>query len=300
LEVLINNMHPEEHFQNFLTQEQLADQKLLLMISGGVDSCVLLEVASKVLPVEKITVLHINHKTRADCDKDETLVQNICSTKNITCVVKKLSTPNSAKNKEASWRQQRQKLSAQVAKEVGATRILTAHHATDLVETMIFRLTKGCGVKGLSPFDTSTKPFWKIPKTDLIAYAQEKNLKWHEDESNDDPTYQRNLIRHEVLPALRRITPNLEKVFVRESLNFAEIQEYIDLQTQTSTPLELTKFVTWPIILQKNFLRQVAKTTVSSNDIDDCLKWLKNNPSGNSQKSLGKTSLKILSGKIVF
>ena len=290
----INNMNPEEAFQKFIAQENLEDPSLLLMISGGVDSCVLLEISAKFCKPENLQVLHINHQTRNNCEDDAMFVQKICSEKNIPCHVKKIAPVN--KNKESVWREQRQ----QLASEFNVARVLTAHHATDLVETMLFRLTKGCGIEGLSPFDTSTKPFWKIPKADLLDYAQKNNISWREDESNQDETHQRNIIRHQVLPALRKITPNLEKVFVRESKNFSEIQEYIHQQTPTDTSLDLAEFLTWPIILQKSYLRQRAQKNISSADLEDCLKWLHNNPPGKSQKSLGKTSLQILSGKIVF
>ena len=225
---------------------------------------------------------------------------------------------------ENSWRNSRQTLSQKCAKDFGAKRILTAHHATDLVETMIFRLTKGCSVNGLSPFDTSTKPFWEIPKSEILNYAKKNNVKWVEDSTNENLDFERNLIRKKVLPELRKITPNLEKVFVRESILFAETQEYLnhslnlnpnstntlDLESGNKSvgssihgdllnkSMSLQKFLNLPQILQKEFLQKISGTTCSFSEIQDCLKWLKNNPKGNSQKKLGKNILKFKDKKI--
>jgi tRNA(Ile)-lysidine synthase len=203
-------------------------------------------------------------------------------------------------SQESSWRKSRQELSQKAAQDFGGNSILTAHHATDLVETMIFRLTKGCGISGLSPFDISTKPFWQIPKTELINYAKQNNLKWHEDTSNLDTDFQRNLIRQNILPQLRKITPNLEKVFVKESIIFSQTQDFLNQQINLKNNLKLQDFQNLHSILQKEFLRKISKTTPSFSEIKDCLNWLKNNPQGNSKKEIGKTKLSINKNNIFW
>lgn len=260
---------------------------------------VLLDVASKVLSTDQISVFHLDHGLRNESKENEIFVQNICSTLEIKYYTKKLSAVPKA-NTESNWRKSRQTLSAQAAQDFGATRILTAHHATDLVETIIFRLTKGAGPAGLSPFDTSTKPFWEVPKEALLKYAQDHNLEWREDVTNQETKHERNLIRHEVLPHLRKITPNLEKVFVKEAEIFGEVQDFIktELQHRCQTELKarsipLSKFLNLPPILQKEFLRKIAGTTPSQSEINDTLRWLINEPQGQSQKPMGAVVLRI-------
>lgn len=296
----------KQTFTTFLKQQNLEGAKLLLMVSGGVDSMVLLHVAQQVVAPNLLTALHINHNARDEAEDDANFVQNYCSKNNIQCVLKSL--PTAGYLPEDQWRAQRQTLSTETMTETGAERILTAHHATDLAETMIFRLAKGAGPSGLSPFDVSTKPFWQVPKTDLVAYAQQHHLEWREDASNQDVRFERNRIRHEVIPTLREITPNLEAVMVKESQVFAETQDFLLTQlglaisaAQTSsTSLPLEAFLSLHPILQKEWLRSVAVSTPSQAELNDCLKWLLGEPEGHSQKNVGGTNLMIVRGEIVW
>jgi tRNA(Ile)-lysidine synthase len=295
-------MNLERIFAEFLEKEKLSDKKLLLLVSGGVDSIVLLNVATKVCDKKLIEVLHFNHNSRKNCVQDFKFVENLCKEYKVKFhgeilpVIKK-------SDQENQWRKLRQKISRDLAEEIGAMRILTAHHATDLVETMIFRLTKGCGPSGLSPFELGKKPFWQVPKSNLINYAKSNNLEWNEDESNKKSIHSRNLIRHKVLPELRKITPSLEKVFVRESQIFAGITEYLNQEVREKSAkkeIPLSEFLKLPFILQAELLREISREIPSMSEIEDCLKWLKKDPPGGSVKSIGGTQLKLVKGVIIW
>jgi tRNA(Ile)-lysidine synthase len=297
-------MNLEKTFTDFLKREKLENQKLLIAVSGGVDSRVLLEVANKFCAQENVVVFHLNHNTRKSSTTDCEFVQNLCTAKGFQFFSEKLET-KPEKNKENSWRDSRKVATQNIAKKCGAKRILTAHHATDLVETMIFRMTKGAGLDGMTPFDISTKPFWQVPKSEIGKYASEHNLKFVIDESNQSNDFERNLIRNEVLPELRKITPNLEKVFVKNFEIFGDTKNFLDAElnksiSETENSILLKDFLAFPVILQKEFLRKVAKKTPSFSEIKDTLKWLLNKPKGNSKKIVGETKLKILKGRIVF
>lgn len=292
--------------QNFLATENLVDEKILVMVSGGVDSMVLLDVASKTIDIKNLAVFHLNHNARKDSDKDQYFVQNICSKKKIAFLHTRLEI-SPQKNIESEWRKARREAAKKVAQQFGAARILTAHHATDLVETMIFRLTKGCGVDGLAPFETRTKPFWNIPKTVLLDYAQTHQVEWKEDVSNSNTKFERNLIRTEVLPALRKITPNLESVFVREAQTFAKVKNYLAEQLQVccgeafkNQAIDLKHFLQLHPTQQTQFLRTVAAKTPSQSEIKDALKWLVNKPKGGSKKEIGETKLFIQNNRITW
>ncbi len=300
----MTRMYLEITFTDFLKREKLTGKKLLLAVSGGVDSTVLLEVATKTVPAKLLAVFHLDHGARAQAKHDFLFVQKMCSIKGVKFYGERL-TKLPAKNREDFWRGKRQKLSQKAQKDFGAVRILTVHHATDLVETMLFRLTKGCGVGGLSPFDTSTKPFWNVPKSEIEKYAKTNKLKFVTDESNTDTKYERNLIRHKVIPQLRRITPNLEKVFVTESEIFGETAKFVAQHVGTCHGMSLqrrnitlTEFLALPIILQAEFLRHIAKNTPSFDETSDCLKWLHNDPKGSSTKRIGGTVLKVKEKKM--
>jgi tRNA(Ile)-lysidine synthase len=295
-------MSLEKIFVEFLTQENLAERKILLAISGGVDSMVLFEVAQRTVNPKHLAVFHLDHGTRTQSKKDCEFVQKMCSEKKIAFYGDKLDTVPE-KNKEKSWRDERNHRSQLASKHFKAKRILTAHHATDLVETMIFRLTKGTGLAGLSPFDISTKPFWNVPKSEIEAYAKKHKLKFVQDKSNNDTEFERNLIRHKVVPHLRKITPNLEKVFVTEAEIFSETAKFVQLEMKRhlqSKNIALEVFLELHPTLQKEFLRHIASKTPSSSEVDDCLKWICGSPKGNSIKSIGGTPLKIVSQKLTW
>lgn len=296
----------EKIFQTFLQQQNLEEEKLLLMISGGVDSMVLLHVAAQVVAPELLSVFHLDHNTRVNSTNDSLFVQNVCSKNKIKFYGEKL-TSSPEQNIEASWRGERKRLALKAAEDFDAATILTAHHATDLVETMIFRLTKGAGPNGLSPFDTTTKPFWETPKQALVDYAEIHKLEWKEDSTNLNTKFERNLIRLEILPVLKKITPNLEQVFVREAKTFSQLQNFVETQLQTHCSLEieqkiisLEKFINLHPTLQAEFLRTIATKIPSQSELEDCLKWLLNNPKGNSEKIIGETNLQIKAGEIIW
>ena len=297
-------------------------ENLLLLVSGGVDSMVLLDVVSKNYLPNKLFVLYFNHQTRPKNYQESSVVKSFCDSRNIS--FKEELVPIPTNNKENSWRKFRQNFSNSYAQSINACAILTAHHATDLVETMLFRLTKGCGVRGLSPFESIPapssfekegmfesdgggnrrcsfhKPFWKIPKTSIIKYAKQNKLKWIEDETNDDTTYHRNLIRHNVLPELRKITPNLEQVFVNESQTFAAAADFIASQVPEAKPsIGLKEILALPLILQTEYLRSICPKTPSISEMIDFMRWIKNNPEGGSQKSLGGKIFKLQRGQLL-
>ena len=281
-------MNLTQIFAEFLKKENLSNQKLLLLVSGGVDSIVLLDVSAKICKKNNLEVLHFNHNTRKNCVQDFSLVEKLCKKYGVVFHGKSLPVIKKS-DQENQWRKMRQEISRDLANEIKADRILTAHHATDLVETMIFRLTKGCGPSGLSPFNLETKPFWQVPKSEIINYAQENSLEWNEDKTNKKLIHDRNLIRHKVLPELRKITPNLEKVFVRESQIFAGISEYLSQQVAEKAAkkeIPLKEFLELPQILQTELLRKISRKIPSGSELNDCLKWLKKDPQGGSTKIL--------------
>jgi len=287
-------------FTDFLARENLQSKKLLLAVSGGVDSRVLLEVASEICDSKNLAVFHLDHGARATSGADSEFVRGLCESRKIKFFHKKLE-KIPKKNRENFWRKSRQNFAKKCAEKFSAARILTAHHATDLVETMIFRLAKGAGVFGLaSPLDPSGKPFLTIPKTELEQFARKNNLKFRSDESNTNCVHERNLIRLKILPELRKITPNLEKVFLRESQIFTEIAEFLNRQIwiSGSQQIDLEGFLSLPIVLRREYLRKIATRTPSFSEIEDAMKWLENHPPGNSKKTVGGTKLRIFNGKL--
>lgn len=283
-------MNLEKIVRDFLIHEELMEGNIGIAVSGGIDSTILLHLLAKCVHPDNIFVVHIHHGTRTACDQEWDSVEKMCKTLHTHFLGKKLtSVPQ--KNQEATWREERKNFFSECCTTQKLDRILTAHHATDLVETMIWRLTKGCGISGLAPFDVSTKPLWKVPRSEIKKYAQEKKLQWCEDESNLNTNFERNLIRQKILPELRKITPNLEQVFVRESEIFHDAAIFIEKKLPPLEPIERKTFLEWSPTLQSEFLRRIAKKTPSASEIEDCLRWINGDTKGGSEKSIGGTKI---------
>ena len=92
--------------------------------------------------------------------------------------------------------------------------IATAHHLNDVLETVLLNITKGTGIAGLHGIlpkrGNLVRPMLFAKKDEILSYATENHLEWREDQSNDQEYYQRNLIRHQVIPVLKQINPDLE------------------------------------------------------------------------------------------
>lgn len=288
-------------FRDFLDRENLWHQKILLAVSGGLDSRVLFDVAVRVFDPQRIAVVHVDHGVRVSSVEDLAFVQQLCLEKNVVFFPFRINeVPVS--NKESFWREQRQIFYSLALQKFGANLVLTAHHASDFVETVFFRLSKGSGLSAFMPFQKNTKPFFSLTKEDLLHYAQQHHLSWKHDETNDLSLYDRNLIRHEVVSVLRRINPSLEKVFLSESIVLSEISDFLDshIDSLLKHPMSVSSFSVLHPALQKLWLRRVSESFPSFDDLSDCLRWLLGNPPGNSFKKLGNKTLRISSGIILI
>lgn len=301
------NQDLKKIFQDYLIKENLVNKKLLLCISGGIDSRVLFDLALKTVDLQNLAVFHLDHNTRDTSKKDFLFVENLCLESKIQFFGETLPSFKDSikrkKGKEEFWRKERKKRTDALTKKWKAKRVLTAHQSSDFCETMIFRMTKGTGLSGLFPFDISTKPLWQISRNQIEIYAEKNKLEWVEDPSNENLDLERNLIRKKIVPHLRKITPNLEQVFLREAQIFRNTQNFIDksilnLVDFESQTIELKKFQKLPIILQQEFLRKVAKKTPSFSEIKDCLKWLNNKPNGGSTKKVGESKILLKKGQL--
>ena len=174
--------------------------KYVVAVSGGVDSIALLNMLSKQNDIDLI-VAHFDHGIRKDSTKDRVFVQ---------ALAKKYGLPFEfaegnlgSTTSEAVARQVRYAFLHSVKDKFGAQAIVTAHHQDDLIETAIINLLRGTGRKGLTALssrDDVVRPLLHVPKVEILEYAKEHGLKWHEDITNQETKYLRNYVRHEILP----------------------------------------------------------------------------------------------------
>jgi len=192
----------------------IENKKIGICVSGGVDSIVLLHLFNRLK--EKydldIYVLHYNHKWRTDSYLDAELVKKYCNKEKNIFVYKEAK--GSIVKSEEKARLERYKFFQYCAVKYALDIVSTAHHMDDQVETIIFRLARGTGPRGILPVKEISgltkktileRPLINIPKEYLIAFARKENLKFIQDETNLDLRYKRNLIRQKIVPVLSKI-----------------------------------------------------------------------------------------------
>jgi len=169
-----------------------AKKRLVVAVSGGVDSVALLDMLAKA-NTHELVVAHFDHGIREDSGEDAAFVAKLASTYNVRFETKREELGKGASEELA--RSRRYAFLREVAGKHQAT-IVTAHHAGDIVETVAINLTRGTGWRGLAVLDSDVfRPLLHLTKTDITTYAADHNLSWHEDSTNSSDAYLRNRIR---------------------------------------------------------------------------------------------------------
>lgn len=184
--------------------------KYVVAVSGGVDSVVLLYLLMQQNELKgehvsrtwswKLVVAHFDHGIRSESRQDKAFVQRLAQEYGLPFVYGEGEL--GAHASEADAREARYEFLYKTRKSAGARAIITAHHQDDLLETAVLNILRGTGRKGLTSLrstDIVKRPLLDIPKSELVAYAKRRGLKWREDSTNDDETYLRNYIRRRLL-----------------------------------------------------------------------------------------------------
>jgi len=226
-----------QKFKKHITKEFpfLKDTKLLLAISGGVDSVVLFHLLHKLN--YDVSLAHCNFKLRGkESDLDEEFIKNLnqISSNQIFTISfdtekyakeHKLSTQIAARELRYNWFQK-------LITEHKFDYVLTAHHADDNLETFLIHLTRGSGLDGFTGIPivngNIVRPLLAFSREEILNYAKDHDIEWREDASNASNKYIRNKIRHQVLPVLKEINPSVLDSFATTIENLQESKQIIE------------------------------------------------------------------------
>lgn len=215
-----------DSFLTFINQHglKLDEKPTLLTVSGGVDSVVMADLFYKLgLPAG---IAHCNFGLRGkDSEQDELFVKALASDYNYTFFTEKFNTKLFSKNHGVSTQMAARELRYKWFETIRITNdfhwIATAHHANDSLETVLLNLTRGTALSGMHGIlvrnNLVIRPMLFATREEILAYAKDNNLTWREDSSNDSDDYKRNVIRHHVIPVLKRLNPSLEVAFTASS-----------------------------------------------------------------------------------
>ncbi len=223
----------QQKLENHIAQNFpfLIGKNLLLAISGGLDSMVMLDLFHK-LPFE-IAIAHCNFQLRGlESFEDQSFVQNYAEVNKINLFVTQFDTETFAKDFKLSTQVAARELRYSWFYELLETEnfdyILTAHHADDNLETFLINLVRGTGLDGLTGIpahnDKIIRPLLIFSRQEIEQYAKENNIEWREDSSNATGKYLRNKIRHNLVPILKEINPDFISSFQKTQNYLQESQ----------------------------------------------------------------------------
>lgn len=212
-----------EQFLNHIEQHELCKppDRILLAVSGGLDSMVMLNLFKR--SNYTIGVAHCNFQLRgSEAEEDERFVADACKAADVPFFVKKFNTRDYATaNKlsiQAAARELRYAWFQELMSEERFTFLATAHHVNDSLETVLLKWVHGSSLESFAGIPVRNKkvirPMLFATRTQLADFASEKGIMWRNDSSNDSDDYQRNFIRHQVVPRLKEINPALESTFL--------------------------------------------------------------------------------------
>lgn len=206
-------------------------------VSGGADSMALLHLLSQIKKETNIYIIcaHVNHNVRKESDSEREFLQKYCDNNQIYFESMKIEEYGDD-NFHNEARSKRYAYFSGVVKKFGAKYLFTAHHADDLIETILMRIARGSSLKGYSGFlkriDMGEyeiiRPFIDITKEEILEYNKLNSIKYVEDSSNKKDKYTRNRYRKYVLPFLKKEDPNIHQKFRKFSITLLECSEYVD------------------------------------------------------------------------
>jgi tRNA(Ile)-lysidine synthase len=213
--------------------------ELILAYSGGIDSQVLLHALTHLyqqkLISNQITVCHVNHGLSENAATWQTFAQQQCANLPVKFVVKSVHVKAKAKQSLEALARDARYLAL---KSVNAHQsiVLTGHHSDDQSETLLLALKRGAGLKGLAAMSAQIKlgqhllirPFLSVSRTAIEAYAKFYQLSWVEDDSNLDERFDRNFIRHQLMPLLQSRWPSIKTTINRSADHCTAGQELLD------------------------------------------------------------------------
>ncbi len=292
---------------NYINLKRLwaVEQPVVLSVSGGVDSMVLLDIVVRTQGAHrgKMRVVTFDHGLRAESEQEVEMVRQIACEHNLTCDVHSLNLEKGSHLQERARIKRREILT-------GYTNhvIATAHHANDQAETVLYRLMRGTGLTGIRAMLPKqyqfVRPLLFAFKEEIIAYAELRKIPWMDDPSN--PTSLRGQIRS-VLPMLDRIRSNPVAGLARSARLLARDEDFVDGITNQkyqrivqNKGLQLTELIKEHPAIQLRLLRKLAgeqKLVPSANQVEAFLDW---NPSGGQGLSLSRGYHLVLRNDILY
>ena len=247
--------------------EDIPSKRFLLAVSGGADSAVL----SHLFRVSgfEFQIAHVNYHFRGeDSNLDQKVVEDFCKKNNIKFHLKDVSEEEKSQMKSLqNWaREIRYNFFFKLLEKENLDFIVTAHHLNDELETFIINLSRGSGIKGLSGIpkneNRTLRPFLTFSKSEIYAFAEENNIDFREDKSNQKDDYLRNKIRNKIVPKITEIFPNFLEQFGESIVYLATVNQFFQEEIQKTFEEIFIDGNEYDFTLNKEILFQKHKTII--------------------------------------
>jgi len=229
-----------QHLCSFLENIHSDIRRLLVGYSGGLDSHVLLHGLARQRPRwpdRTVEAFYVDHGLQSASAAWGEHCARVCRESNIPFQILRIDArPASGESPEAAARRARY---AALAAELGPdAALLVAHHRDDQAETLLLQLLRGAGPHGLAAMPAAARlgrgwllrPLLEVDRTELLAYAREHDLRWIDDASNADLSFDRNYLRHRIMPLLRERWPAANRTLARSAQLCAEVAAWMDAE----------------------------------------------------------------------
>jgi tRNA(Ile)-lysidine synthase len=294
--------------------------KLILAVSGGVDSVAMLHLLHNLRSQYgwEIAVAHYNHGVRKDATKDALLVGDLADLYGYPLYLGKYEYTDFS---EAALRKARYDFLEELRRDMGYDYILTAHHNNDFLETAIFNTVRGSDREGMVALKEKRgkiiRPLLPFSKPEIIVFANLQNLQYREDSTNDDLSYSRNMVRNVLMPHgsmkfrnfhhnMNQRLAKLKDVNQRINQGLTRLAEAtVEYEDSVSIQLDGEKFNSLPVTIRKNLLVFLVKRLKPAHglkkiNITKAVKFIETSRTGSKLPLPGGLQLVNTYGKFVI
>jgi len=278
----------------------VSEERIVVAVSGGPDSMCLLHLVMNIFPHDRIVCAHVNHNIRKESDSEAIFLEKFCKKNNIIFEYMKIK-EYSNDNFHNDARKKRYDFFNKLLKKYNSKYLLTAHHADDLMETIIMRMIRGSSLSGYKGFTKETntnniiilRPLITVTKDEILKYCDKNGIEYVTDKSNLSDKYTRNRIRNKMLPILKEENINLHEKFIKFSNDLEEVYDYLSSivdkkmrMLYKNKILNIELFKKENILIQKEIINKILQkiykediSLVDNKNVEDIFKLINSNKS---------------------
>ncbi len=279
---------------------------LLLAVSGGIDSMVMLHFFQQNEKQFKFSVAHINHNYHSESKKMENLVKAECGNKN-NLIIRNIDANKINSNIESEFRKIRYNELERIREEVDADFIVTAHHADDQAETVMMKILNSSGFDGLQGIRKKNhnviRPMHNISKDEINNYSSKHCIDFIDDPTNLDITFTRNFLRKNIFNELKKLKKDIHLPFINFNERIDEVHDLISFNVQNFcnsvnysikedfVKIDKSEFFNLPFLVQLRIVSNICliNKTLTKTDIREIKDFFRKNNTGSTRKIFEST-----------